>query len=201
MPYNSWTPGSLPPFGLRHSFRTARSGQISWTHIFSAQLVNAERMGFTRQKNSIRTPYIGSDILRQVGMQGVSTVGLPTVPEIAISGITTATEVPFLVFPITGYQWTDNLTWTRGEHTPRIGLTVVRDHVANTSGSGTNYGLYNFSGTFTGSPYADFLLGLPQTTSLDTPNPPSHSFGNWWNAYAQDHWKMRPALTLDYGLR
>jgi len=33
--------------------------------------------------------------------------------------------------------------------------------------SGDNYGQYNFSGAFTGDPFADFLLGIPHDTAID----------------------------------
>ena len=201
MPFHSWTGGSLPPFGLRYSFRLARSGQGTWTHTFSPSLVNEARMGFTRQKNSIRSPYIGSDILNQVGIQGVSTLGIPTVPIMEVSGLTTANQVPSFFFPETSFQWVDNLTWTKGSHTPQFGFTLVHDQNTSMDATGSVYGTYDFTGAFTGFPYADFLLGLPQTTGLSTLTPESHRFGNWWNAYAQDQWKVTSKLTLDYGLR
>ncbi len=200
-PYASWTGGSLPPFGLRHSFRLGRSGQLSWTHILSPNLVNEARIGATRQKNSIRTPYVGSQILSEVGIEGVATTGVPTVPIMSVAGITTANQVPYFVYPDNSFQETDNLTWTRGAHTMRYGFTVVRDQSASVDAGGSVYGQYNFSGSFTGFPYADFLLGLPQTDSLTIMTPKTYRFGNWWNGYAEDHWKLSPQLTLDYGLR
>jgi hypothetical protein len=33
-------------------------------------------------------------------------------------------------------------------------------------------GQYNFSGIYSGLGYADFLLGIPQTTTVSIPNPP-----------------------------
>lgn len=201
MPFKSWTGGSLPPFGLRHSFRLARSGQGTWVHTFSPSLVNEARMGFTRQKNSINSTFIGSDILNEVGIQGVSTLGIPTVPIMQVSGLTTANQVPYFFFPETSFQWVDNLTWAKGSHTRQFGFTLVHDQNTNLYATGSVYGTYNFTGAFTGFPYADFLLGLPQTTGLSTLTPESHRFGNWWNAYAQDQWKVNPRLTLNYGLR
>ncbi len=201
MPFKSWTSGSLPPFGLRHSFRLARSGQVTWTHTFSPSLVNEARAGFTRQKNSIKSTFVGNDILDQVGIQGVSTVGIPTVPIMEVSGLTTANQIPYFFFPETSFQVVDNLTWSKNSHTPRFGFTLVHDQNTNLYATGSVYGTYNFTGAFTGFPYADFLLGLPQTTALSTLTPESHRFGNWWNAYAEDQWKVTSKLTLDYGLR
>jgi len=201
LPRTSWQPGSLPPYGLRRQYRLGRSGQISWTHVPSPALLNEARIGFTRQKNSIASEYAGNTILNAAGIEGVATIGIPTVPIISITGITTASQVPYFRFTDTSFQWTDNLTWTKGSHSYRFGVTAVRDQNSGFNIRGNVYGSYAFTGAFTGVPYADFLLGLPQTTSLTVPTPESHRFGTWWSAYAQDQFKVLPALTLSYGLR
>ena len=201
LPRIAWQSGSLPPFGLRRQFRLGRSGQISWTHALSASLLNEARTGYTRQKNSIASEYEGSNILSAAGIQGGNTVGIPTVPIVSVTGITTATQVPYFRFPDTSFQWTDNLSWTKGSHSYRFGFTAIRDQNSGLNISGNVYGSYTFTGAFTGFPYADFLLGLPQTTSITVPTPQSHRFGTWWSAYAQDHFKILPRLTISYGLR
>ena len=201
LPRTSWQLGSLPPYGLRRQFRLGRSGQISWTHALSSALLNEARIGFTRQKNSIASEYAGDNILDAAGIQGVGTVGIPTVPIVSITGITAASQVPYFRFTDTSFQWTDNLTWTKGSHSYRFGFTAVRDQNSGFNIGGNVYGSYSFTGAFTGFPYADFLLGLPQTTSLSIPTPESHRFGTWWSAYAQDQFKILPTLTLSYGLR
>ena len=63
------------------------------------------------------------------------------------------------------------------------------------------YGQYNFTGVYTGFAYADFLLGIPQSTNLSIPNPPRYLRGTIWSVYAQDQFKVNQRLTLNYGLR
>ena len=55
----------------------------------------------------------------------------------------------------------------------------------------------------TGYDFADFLLGLPQQTSVQfgESNHGNHFRGNFWDLYAQDEWKMRGNLTLNLGVR
>ncbi len=53
----------------------------------------------------------------------------------------------------------------------------------------------------TGSDFADFLLGLPQQASIQASNSKYYLRGNAWDVYAQDDWRMRPTLTLNFGLR
>jgi carboxypeptidase family protein len=201
LPRTSWENGSLPPFGVRRQFRLGRSGQISWTHAFSVSFLNEARGGFTRQKNSIASEYDGSNILQAAGIQGLGVVEIPTVPLISIAGITTAIQVPYFLFDDTSLQWTDNLSWTKGTHSYRFGFTAVRDQNTGFNMNGNAYGAFTFTGVFSGFPYADFLLGLPQTTSITFPVPESHRYGTWWSAYVQDQRKILPRLTLSYGLR
>jgi hypothetical protein len=53
----------------------------------------------------------------------------------------------------------------------------------------------------TGYDFADFLLGLPQTTSVQFGQDNYHFHGNYWDLYAQDEWKVRGNLTLNLGVR
>ena len=54
--------------------------------------------------------------------------------------------------------------------------------------------------TGTGYDFADFLLGLPQQTSVQF-GQAEYFRGNYWDLYAQDEWKMRANLTLNLGVR
>ena len=53
----------------------------------------------------------------------------------------------------------------------------------------------------TGSSLADFLLGLPQATSLNSSLAKSYLRDNVYDAYAMDDWRVLPSLTLNYGVR
>jgi len=60
--------------------------------MLSASLLNEARTGFTRQKNSIASEYVGSDILNAAVIQALGNVGIPTVPIVSVTGITTASN-------------------------------------------------------------------------------------------------------------
>ena len=53
----------------------------------------------------------------------------------------------------------------------------------------------------TGFDFADFLLGLPQQTSVQYGADNYHFRGNSWDLFVQDEWKVRGNLTLNLGLR
>ena len=108
------------------------------------------------------------------------------------------------------FQWSDNLTKVSGTHTMKFGADVRRQRFDQTL-------YYNVSGSFAfygGGPndpglidasgnqnlYPNFLLGLP-----DSYGQGSAQTGNFRNTglylFAQDSWKIKPNLTLNYGLR
>ena len=55
--------------------------------------------------------------------------------------------------------------------------------------------------TGTGYDFADFLLGVPQQTSIQY-SPSQYNFvSNGWDAYVNDDWRIAANLTLELGLR
>jgi hypothetical protein len=103
----------------------------------------------------------------------------------------------------------ETLSWIHAKHNFRFGgdyRRVHRDFLGGSNATGT----FTFSGLFTedpaaptatGSPLADFLLGLPQETTIDAAAGKSYLRDNVMDMYAQDDWRVRPNLTLNYGLR
>ncbi len=100
----------------------------------------------------------------------------------------------------TNLREADTLTWIRGTHTLKFGASVEQFRVSNPF-FGNNNGNFAFggSGTFSsGIPFADFLLGVPDTYTQGS--------GGFIDAlayetyfYAQDSWKVSPDLVLNYG--
>jgi hypothetical protein len=93
------------------------------------------------------------------------------------------------------------LTWIKGKHSISLGGDILRVQYFQPTNSDFN-GLFKFSGTqFTGDPFADFLLGLPQTTTLKSGTVTNHLFQTAYSVFFQDNYNIRPSLTLNLGLR
>ncbi|KAA6460987.1 carboxypeptidase regulatory-like domain-containing protein [Acidobacteria bacterium AB60] len=98
------------------------------------------------------------------------------------------------------YQLRDDLSWTKGVHQLKFGVSwalykKVQDLFGQTQGS------FNFDGTYTGSDFADFLLGAAKGyTELAVQDK-----GFWnnvsWATYVQDNWRVNHNLTLNLGVR
>jgi hypothetical protein len=193
----------LPPSGEFSQTWHIRQGVWSWTHTFSSNILNEARTGVSRVAKNLDPAGFGGQILSQAGIQGVgSLTGLEGVPQLSITGVTGSTgSIPQGLVASTTIQFIDNLSWTHGAHSMKFGTDIVRDRDDSVFYNMNQFGQFNFTGAFSGFGYADFLLGLPQTTSLTTPLPRPYERGIIYGLYAQDAWKVSPRLTLNYGLR
>jgi hypothetical protein len=102
------------------------------------------------------------------------------------------------------FMWADSLTWVKGNHQFKFGADVRRARFDQTL-------YYNVSGqaTFDGSTsnavqyndnYAGYLLGLADSyTQGSAQRENVRNTGVY--LFAQDSWKLRPSITLNYGLR
>jgi len=64
------------------------------------------------------------------------------------------------------------------------------------------YGQYDFTSIYHGKRYADFLLGIPQTTTLTLPNPNFATSAEPSGACTpRINLRYRVALTVNYGVR
>ena len=102
------------------------------------------------------------------------------------------------------FQWSDNLTKVSGTHTFKFGGDVRRQRFDQTLYFNVNGEQLFFGGgpndTGSGNLYANYLLGLPDQYgegSAQSENVRSTAL----YLFAQDSWKIKPNLTLNYGLR
>jgi len=125
--------------------------------------------------------------------------GLPTISVSGFSGFGDNSSLPF-----TGnnsiFQWIDNVSWIRGNHSMRMGAEVRRDHY-NMVGTQEIRGTLNIDRPVTGYSFADYMLGIISGTRS------AGALGEGWyratsqSYFFQDTWRARPNLTFDAGLR
>jgi hypothetical protein len=192
----------LPPSGSYNELRDTFSAVLSWSHIFSPSLFNEFRTGMTRMRDDIVPVLNGGSILQQVGVEGIAPTPFNDTPAFNITGITSTGQINNYQLNVdTDYEWTDNLSMNRGSHFLKFGFDAIRDQLSRVALPNDIYGTYNFTGAYTGFGYADFLLGIPQTTSRTVPTPESHLRATMWGLYAQDQFKVTSNFTLNYGVR
>lgn len=193
--------GLLPPVGTYNQQRNDGNAMLSWSHTFSASLLNEFRAGFSRDISLVSSTLAGDEIVSQVGIQGVTNSGIPGQPTLSITGLTGTNSYSIHNKALLNYQAIDNLSWTHGNHSFKFGVDFIRDMNNQNYLPNNLYGSFSFTGRYSGAAYADFLMGLPQTTALANPAPSSYLRGIMMNLYAQDQFKVTPRLSLNYGVR
>jgi len=168
-----------------------------WTHTFSPTLlldsyVSYLHLPLYRDAQNYKTDF--SSIIPGLGLQLRS--GAPT---ITITNITGVTEAGSKNLEQT-YQGNTALTKIFPRHTVKAGISYLYND--SWQDSSTSHGGFTFTGRYTGIAYADFLLGLPNSTSNATPHDYVVRFNSsQYAGYIQDDWKPIPNLTLNYGIR
>jgi hypothetical protein len=107
-----------------------------------------------------------------------------------------------------------NVSWVHGSHSFKVGADWRIDAYRDRNVRGTQ-GIWTFDNSMTGLPYlgstsvsggqlgsgyADFLLGLATSATVQTPQDPQYRKTSW-SLFVQDAWKMNRKLTFTYGLR
>ncbi len=206
------------PFPSVGGNTTGRSFDIplGYTRTFG-KITNSARIDFNRARTTTQNLYAFSqNIAGGLGIGGVSQNpfdwGLPNLSFNDFSGL--GDTNPQLIRNQT-WTFSDSMIWNHAKHTLRWGGDFRRIQL-NTEASNDARGTFVFSGQNTGQylsgtqvpntgfDLADFLLGLPAQTRLQTTLPGANNYhfsGDSWDLFAQEEWKVRGSLTLNLGVR
>ncbi|HEY2114006.1 MAG TPA: TonB-dependent receptor, partial [Candidatus Angelobacter sp.] len=187
------------------------------THTFSASLLNDARLGFQYfpVTEGFSNP-TGQNLGALFGIAGVTVSFLPNMvfngPGASGLGAPGNFGNSDLVqsFHDTTWQFEDTATWTHGRHVIHGGFQAYH-YIMNDlyPGNAGLAGAFLFTGQFTGnngassgSPGADFLLGLPQDVQQGNGGGGNKYLRNsLFGIFAQDNWRIKDNLTLNLGLR
>ena len=211
--------GTFPGFigGGTSSINNSAQGVISDVHIFTPALINEFRFGYVRHNGSLYgTGQNGVSFAQEhnVALFPAPLLGFPSIAFNYSGQLSGTSEFsgwgggdPNLNIE-NRFQWSDNVSWTKGAHALKFGADIRRARFDTLKGT-PFFGQEIYGATFTSSsnapgsglPFADFLLGYPSfiqgTPMLDWGRQRSIYTG----LFAQDDWKVTKNLTLNLGLR
>jgi Carboxypeptidase regulatory-like domain len=198
---------SLPGFD---ALTTGQAQQItvSDAKIMGNATVNEFHAAFIRNVNNVGQPHggLGVSLQSQGFVTGAANGGI-VVQAPQFEGVENIV-FPFFVMgvPVTNVeQWnntlylSDTVSHVIGAHSLKFGFQFHYDQV-NENPNATFNGTFNIAGAETGNAFADFLLGFPSNFTQTT-GQRFYMRNHYAGAFAEDSWRARTNLTLNYGLR
>ncbi len=218
--------GNLPIFYNHYRYSTD-SIVVNWTHTFSSSIVNEFGTGFTGEKEEGLPEAIGGKttanyfdpiLRRTIGFTapqlfaGANQYGF--LPQALFNNVPGITGSPNLTadgrLPDNqGYErfhLTDNLHWTKGDHTMTFGFYFER----NWATDGVHAPCFNGCFDFTADPrnpfnsgydFSNALLGNFNSYQESNQRLPYQARDKVFEWFAQDTWKVTRKFTLTGGLR
>jgi hypothetical protein len=207
-PYPTAQGGASVPGSDARDDGRAQLYAANLTTTLGAAAVNQAHVSYMRNAALVGQPVggLGTSLAAQGFVTGENTPGIvPLMPQIegvenvVFNDFTMGTTVTGLWQAENISEASDDFSRTLGTHTLALGASFHADQI-NTHPDVYDNGSFSFTGSETGLDFADFLLGIDSSyTQGEGRN--FYNRNHYIGAYAQDSWKARPALTLNYGVR
>lgn len=191
----------------------ASLGVFQHTYQVSSRWLNVFRLGFNHAYvYQVGEGQGGPPIETQIGIPG--TLDPHGIPATSITGYTGLGNAYSRVGEVANaYSLNDAVNYTLGTHSMAFGVGIVQHRTIQQNANAGAVGSLAFQGNYTkqfnsagtayiantGNAFADFLLGLPQSGSVNGFQPVHYNFNDYY-PYFQDTWRLTPHFTLNYGI-
>jgi len=202
-----WTSNLLAGDGTgTQSIDSYHGVALAWDYNVGPTALNELRGGFNRDDSHNISPglQLGQSAAAQYGLNGIP-VGPYTagITPIYITGLTTIGVTQYKPQSQISQTWQliDNFSWLKGKHSFKFGYEY-RHTSDNFLDIRAPQGQMLVGGTSSlpGFGLPDFVLGDIDQIYLTTPTI-VHNYMIGHSFYGQDTWRLRPNLTISYGLR
>jgi hypothetical protein len=207
-PYPTGQGGASVPGFAALNLGRSQLLNLSDTKTFGPTTVNELRLSYMRYANNVGQPSggVGPSLASQGFVTGPGSPGIvPLAP--SIEGVENIVFPSFVMgTPITNltqanntYSIIDNLAKVIGPHTIKAGVQVSYEQV-NVNPNPTFNGSFLFTGTETGSEFADFLIGVASNYN-QADSQTFYGRHKYAAGFVQDSWRARAGLTMNFGVR
>jgi hypothetical protein len=179
------------------------NGSAQWTTRPTQRFSATFRYQFSRQSTRV-TPHFANSI-NVSGAAGITGNNQEEVnwgpPALNFSGGTSPLfDVQYAFNRTMNNTVAYNSFWNRGRHNVTFG-SDVRFYQFNVFSQQDARGTFTFTGARTGSDFAGFLLGIPDTASIAFGNADKYFRQKFYSAFVTDDWRMSGSVTINAGLR
>ena len=177
-----------------NQYRTNIGLSLTWTA--STNMIVELRAGYSRLNQPFKPLELGPDELR--AFESPRTSFNP----VSIQGLDEIGRGGGFDRAVNTYNYLGSVTQIKGNHTFKYGLDVRRYLFNAFTGGASAFQFRSVSRAGqTGFAFADFLLGLPDSTNVGRGDAQGHPRKFELAGYIQDDWKATPNLTINWGLR
>jgi Carboxypeptidase regulatory-like domain len=205
-----WGDSTYPTVGTAMQ-NPAWSSVIKLTQTISPTLLNETAYLYSGNKINL-TPINGpgGTFVQPSGWTATSFFPLANnqgsrLPEIQLKGKPLNTNWSSSYFPwkngYEGFQWRDDLSWTKGLHQFKFGFSWLHDYKNQQLQANTQGTAVFDSSAFSGDSYVNFLLGDASSYQQLNFLFGKHWVNNNYSFYLLDNWHVLPRLTLNLGIR
>jgi hypothetical protein len=186
-----------------------RGVAVGETHIFTPNIINEFRFGYTRPFYGYIPPFQNVPFSANLGvvnanrnsfLGGGAQIGANNGSYLSYTGDGGAYEVPQH-----SWQYLDSLSYNHGQHAFKFGGQILIRHVDFAQGNNAK-GFFDYNGSGSGSDYtgwdaSEILAGFVNTYSIANATGFYDTRTYETGYFAQDDWKVTRRLTLNLGLR
>ncbi|HEU0119036.1 MAG TPA: TonB-dependent receptor [Bryobacteraceae bacterium] len=179
-------------------------GAASWTWTIRPTLLNEFRFGAVNSDEASIFNFDGRSFTNGLNLTDIQKdIFFNGLPAFNVTNYTALSKGRPGFSVSSNIQIIDNVTWIKGRHTFKAGIDFRRLIGQSALGftTGNNYGDFNFTGNFTGDPFADLLLGVPTSSSIAVVSRDNDGRAKHYKTYIQDTMRVTKRLTMDIGVR
>jgi hypothetical protein len=192
------------------------SSSAGWSHTFTPRFINSVNWNFSRSRNDI-LPFFAytSNVSDELGIAGTSDDPINFgPPNISFTNFGSLADAAATLRRDQTSSVSDSVTLViKKKHNLGMGFEYRRQQINSRAYSNAR-GSFSFSGLLTsafdekGNPlpgsgydFADYLLGLPQSSSIRFGSENTYFRSTVYSAWVTDDWRVRPGLTVNAGVR
>ncbi len=192
-----------------------QNGLLNFQQVLSSNVINETKIGYNGQKTRISgvaptvngidlsliaVDFTGSVAIPGIGGQGASAGAARLGGLVRSNSTQNGRGQPYTTYTL---SFVDQLNWMKGAHNFKFGVEVRPVRIYTDRLGGTTYTFSNINDLLNNKPSQVQFLG-----DVSAPSPfnggatgERNARQTYYVGYAQDEWKIRPNLTMNYGVR